>query len=168
MKRFYSLVAVAATLGATGYAAIAQTSEDDKVLHVINRLTFGPAPGDIQRVKAMGVKAFIDQQLNPSSIPESPVVQALVSKSTSPKESVTELMRQVRELQQAKQQDKQARTAAIQAAQGQGQQAVDKAAALKGLNMLGKFYKQMNDEYTTRRLTRDLSLIHISEPTRPY
>lgn len=156
MKRFYSLVALAATLSTTGYACLAQPSDDDKVLHVINRLTFGPAPGDIQRVKAMGVKAFIDQQLNPSSIPESPVVQALVSKSTSPKESVVELMRQVRDLQQDKQKNKQARTAAIQAAQGQGQEAVDKAAALKGLNMLGKFYKQMNDEYTTRRLTRNV------------
>lgn len=156
MKRYHSLVALAATLSATGYACLAQTPDDDKVLHVVNRLTFGPAPGDLQRVKAMGVKAFIDQQLNPSSIPESPVVQALVAKSTSPKESVAELMRQVRELQQNKQKDKQARTAAIQAAQGQGQEAVDKAAALKGLNMLGKFYKQMNDQYTTRRLTRDV------------
>ncbi|CAN5520188.1 DUF1800 domain-containing protein [soil metagenome] len=159
MKRFYSLVALAATLSATatGYAGIAQTNtEDDKVLHALNRLTFGPAPGDIQRVKAMGIKAFIDQQLNPSSIPEAPAVQALIAKSTSPKESVTEMLRQVRDLQQMKKEDKETRTAAIQAAQGQGQEAVDKAAAVKKMNMLGKYYKQMNDEYVTRRLTRDV------------
>ncbi len=163
MKRFSSLVTLAATLSVTafGYSSFAQppaqsSSDDDKVLHVINRLTFGPAPGDIQRVKAIGIKAFIDQQLNPGTIPESPTVQAAVASSTSPKESIAELMRQVRGLQQQKKENKEARNAAIQAAKDQGDDAVDKAAAIKKMNMLGKFYKQMNDEYVTRRLTRDV------------
>lgn len=43
-------------------------SEDQKILHVLNRLGFGAKPGDIERVKTIGIKKYIDQQLNPSTI----------------------------------------------------------------------------------------------------
>ena len=43
-------------------------AEVDEVSHAINRLTFGARPGDYQRVAAMGVPAFIEQQLAPASI----------------------------------------------------------------------------------------------------
>jgi uncharacterized protein (DUF1800 family) len=46
-------------------------SEDEAVAHVLNRLTFGPRPGDLERVKAIGVKKWIDQQLNPERIDDS-------------------------------------------------------------------------------------------------
>lgn len=42
-----------------------------KVLYVINRLSFGASPGDIQKVQSMGVEKYIQQQLSPDSIPES-------------------------------------------------------------------------------------------------
>ena len=35
------------------------------IVHVLNRIAFGPAPGDIERVRQMGLTAYIDQQLNP-------------------------------------------------------------------------------------------------------
>jgi hypothetical protein len=35
------------------------------VVHVLNRLGFGPAPGDVERVQRMGVGAYVEQQLNP-------------------------------------------------------------------------------------------------------
>ena len=157
MKRFYSLVALATTLGvaAAGYAQTSGTG-DDKVLHAINRLTFGPAPGDIERVKAMGVKSFIEQQLNPSSIPESPAVLSVIANSTSSQRSTAELMKQVRELQQLKKEEKQTRTEAIAAAPNMQSADAAQADAAKKINDLGKFYKRMNDEYTTKRLTRDV------------
>jgi uncharacterized protein (DUF1800 family) len=37
-------------------------------LHALNRLTFGPRPGDVQRVMAIGVDKWIDQQLHPDKI----------------------------------------------------------------------------------------------------
>ena len=40
-----------------------------KALHVLNRLAFGPGPGDIERVKAMGADAYIEAQLSPDTIP---------------------------------------------------------------------------------------------------
>ncbi len=48
-------------------------TDDQQVIHVLNRLSFGPRPGDIERVRAMGVKAYIEQQLYPERIPD-PVV----------------------------------------------------------------------------------------------
>ncbi len=42
-----------------------------KLLYVINRLSFGASPGDIEKVQSMGVEKYIQEQLSPDSIPES-------------------------------------------------------------------------------------------------
>jgi uncharacterized protein (DUF1800 family) len=41
-----------------------------KAFHVLNRLGFGPRPGDIARVNAMGIENYIRQQLYPETITE--------------------------------------------------------------------------------------------------
>lgn len=43
-------------------------SQEQRALHVLNRLAFGPQPGDVDRVIALGVERYIDQQLNPEKI----------------------------------------------------------------------------------------------------
>ena len=45
-------------------------SEIDPVAHALNRLTFGPGPGDHARVAALGVDAFIEEQLAFEKIPD--------------------------------------------------------------------------------------------------
>jgi uncharacterized protein (DUF1800 family) len=45
-------------------------SVDPKVLHVLNRLSYGIQPGDIDRVSASGIDKYIQQQLNPEQIGE--------------------------------------------------------------------------------------------------
>jgi uncharacterized protein (DUF1800 family) len=42
--------------------------EPRRALHALNRLAFGPRPGDVERVTAMGVDKWIDQQLHPDKI----------------------------------------------------------------------------------------------------
>jgi uncharacterized protein (DUF1800 family) len=42
--------------------------EQQRALHALNRLAFGPRPGDVERVTAMGVDKWIDQQLHPDKI----------------------------------------------------------------------------------------------------
>jgi uncharacterized protein (DUF1800 family) len=42
-----------------------------RALHALNRLTFGPRPGDVQQVMAMGVDQWIDLQLHPKKIDDS-------------------------------------------------------------------------------------------------
>jgi uncharacterized protein (DUF1800 family) len=44
-------------------------SGHDRALHALDRLTFGPRPGDMEEVLAMGVDKWIEQQLNPADIP---------------------------------------------------------------------------------------------------
>jgi len=43
-------------------------TEEQRIVHVLNRLGFGARPGDVERVKAMGVENYINQQLNPEKI----------------------------------------------------------------------------------------------------
>ncbi|HXG86210.1 MAG TPA: DUF1800 domain-containing protein [Pyrinomonadaceae bacterium] len=43
-------------------------TEDQKILHVLNRLGFGARPGDVERVKSIGIDKYIERQLNPNSI----------------------------------------------------------------------------------------------------
>lgn len=43
-------------------------SDEQRILHVLNRLGFGACPGDVERVKAMGVERYIEQQLDPGKI----------------------------------------------------------------------------------------------------
>lgn len=50
-----------------------QISGDQKILQGLNRLTFGPRPGDFQRVKKIGLGAWIQQQLHPEAIADDDV-----------------------------------------------------------------------------------------------
>ncbi|MEO0934685.1 MAG: DUF1800 domain-containing protein, partial [Cyanobacteria bacterium J06641_2] len=45
-------------------------AENSKILHIINRLSFGAAPGDVAKVQEIGIDKYIQQQLTPESIPE--------------------------------------------------------------------------------------------------
>jgi len=46
-------------------------SEEEAIVHALNRLGYGPRPGDVERIKAMGVAKWIDEQLHPESIHDS-------------------------------------------------------------------------------------------------
>src|SRR5882757_4660662 len=51
--------------------AAQQIQGEQRVLHALNRFTFGPRPGDMAAVQTMGMKRWFEQQLNPSSIDDS-------------------------------------------------------------------------------------------------
>ena len=48
-----------------------QMEESKRALHALQRLSFGPRPGEVDRVAAMGVDKWIDQQLHPERIDDS-------------------------------------------------------------------------------------------------
>ena len=52
---------------------ISDLTADEAILHALNRLGYGPRPGDLERIKQMGLAKWIDQQLNPNSINDSAV-----------------------------------------------------------------------------------------------
>jgi uncharacterized protein (DUF1800 family) len=51
--------------------SVQQIQGDERVLHVLNRFTFGPRPGDVAAARAMGLKEWFERQLNPLSIDDS-------------------------------------------------------------------------------------------------
>src|SRR5580658_2922473 len=59
-------------------------SGDQEILHALNRLTFGPRPGDIEAVKAMGLSKWIDLQLHPERIPANEALEALTKPLVEP------------------------------------------------------------------------------------
>jgi uncharacterized protein (DUF1800 family) len=69
-----------------------QIPKDRRILQALNRLTFGPRPGDVQQVKAMGLKKWIDLQLHPDRIPENPVLEAKLTTLDSLNMSGSELV----------------------------------------------------------------------------
>src|SRR5690349_7789322 len=57
-------------------------TEQQRIVHVLNRLGFGARPGDVVRVKAMGLENYINQQLNPEKISDSLAESKLADLST--------------------------------------------------------------------------------------
>ncbi|MGA3240235.1 MAG: DUF1800 domain-containing protein [Bryobacteraceae bacterium] len=51
-------------------------SPEQQIIHALNRLTFGPRPGEIEEVRRIGLTKWIELQLHPNQIPESPALEA--------------------------------------------------------------------------------------------
>jgi uncharacterized protein (DUF1800 family) len=56
-------------------------NEQKRALHALNRLTFGPRPGDVQQVMAMGVDRWMDLELHPEKISDAAVESRLAGLS---------------------------------------------------------------------------------------
>ncbi len=56
-----------------GKLPITQLTEDEAIMHALDRLAYGPRPGDVDRIRKMGLEKWIDQQLNYNSIDDSAV-----------------------------------------------------------------------------------------------
>jgi uncharacterized protein (DUF1800 family) len=56
---------------------VTDLTPDEAVFHALNRLAYGPRPGDVERIKQIGLAKWIDQQLNPNSIEDKAVESRL-------------------------------------------------------------------------------------------
>jgi uncharacterized protein (DUF1800 family) len=62
-------------------ANIAQAEPaNPKIIHLLNRISLGIRPGEIDRVQQLGIGKYIQQQLNPDAIVESPILTEKLSK----------------------------------------------------------------------------------------
>ena len=81
MKRLTTIFV--ALLFLTGFTlSNAKLNERQRATHALNRLSFGARPGDVDRVIAIGVDAWINQQLHPESIADRDVQTRLVQYET--------------------------------------------------------------------------------------
>jgi uncharacterized protein (DUF1800 family) len=104
---------------------ITELSADEAILHTLNRLAYGPRPGDVERVRQMGLAKWIEQQLNPNSIDDRALDARLADYPTL-RMSTAKL---IDEYPQPKQAEKQAEKQA-QAQARQEQRRSDAAAAV--------------------------------------
>jgi len=74
------LALVAAVLSA--YAAAPIPTDDASIVHALCRLGFGPRPGDVERVRSMGLTTWIERQLDASRIDDAATEQALAPLGT--------------------------------------------------------------------------------------
>jgi uncharacterized protein (DUF1800 family) len=67
-----------------GLTAARATAPDDEaaVAHALGRLTFGPRPGDVARVRARGLDSWLEEQLHPERIPDRAVERRLAALRT--------------------------------------------------------------------------------------
>jgi uncharacterized protein (DUF1800 family) len=74
-----AMVATEPTPAAAGQSAAparsayvsAQMRGDQRIVHALDRFTFGPRPGDVEAVRAMGLDNWFEQQLHPATIDNS-------------------------------------------------------------------------------------------------
>jgi uncharacterized protein (DUF1800 family) len=105
--KFLSLQAIGVVLQCLLFGvAYAQTSTQPEALHAVNRLSFGPTPGEVARVMQIGVDRYVDEQLNPERLQASPqLVRQLESMHTTHM-SQDDLITQYRDALQAAKKDK--------------------------------------------------------------
>jgi len=65
------LVLLLLVVTATVLPAPQAPPDEQKITHVLNRLGFGPRPGDIDRVRKIGIRDYIEQQLRPERTSDS-------------------------------------------------------------------------------------------------
>lgn len=70
---------------------ITELSAEEAIQHALNRLAYGPRPGDVERIKQMGLAKWIDQQLNPNSIDDK-AVEARLENYPTLRMSTTKLL----------------------------------------------------------------------------
>jgi uncharacterized protein (DUF1800 family) len=105
---------------------ITELSSDEAILHALNRLAYGPRPGDVERVRQMGLAKWIEQQLNPNSVDD----RALDARLTDYPTLRMSTAKLIDEYPQPKQVEKQAeKLAQAQAQQGQATGGGDGAAS---------------------------------------
>jgi len=63
--------------------------DDEAITHVLNRLAFGPRPGEVARVRAMGLQKWLDLQLDPARIDDAALAAKLARLETLTLDSQT-------------------------------------------------------------------------------
>src|SRR5882672_5652371 len=62
------LLVVTVALFVSVAATTTVPKDDAAIVHVLNRIGFGPSPGDVEKVRAMGLERYLDQQLHPERV----------------------------------------------------------------------------------------------------
>jgi uncharacterized protein (DUF1800 family) len=73
---------------------LADTPSDQQIIHILNRMAFGPTPVDVAHVKQIGIDRYINEQLHPEAIAEPPELTQRLSGLDTLKLNPAELFRE--------------------------------------------------------------------------
>ena len=167
-------IALPAMLLCAGLVQAASIPEQ-QASHVLNRLAYGPRPGDIERVAQMGVARYIDQQLHPEAIPMPVALDARLGRLDTVNRSAgaslaefAELRKQVRD--EGEDAKKERRTAVVhmqlQADEARLARAIDSPRQLEEV-MVDFWFNHFN-VFSGKGVDRALVASYEREAIRPY
>jgi uncharacterized protein (DUF1800 family) len=175
MKKQLLSFVVVATLLAVLPARAAPLTQEQQAVHVLNRLGFGPKPGDIERVGQMGVRRYIDSQLNPAAIAyPAALTERLASLERANRGAgaaaaeFVELRKEVRNEEEGAQQRRRAGLAAIarETAQARVLRAIDSPRQLEEV-MVDFWYNHFN-VFAGKGIDQALVASYERDAIRPY
>ncbi len=82
VRAMLPVLAATTLLASEPNSAVPKKPDDATIQHVLNRLAFGPRPGDVERIRASGLARYIDQQLHPERIADAQMAERLNSFET--------------------------------------------------------------------------------------
>jgi uncharacterized protein (DUF1800 family) len=174
-KQQLSFVFAAALMLAVLPARAAPLTQEQQAVHVLNRLAFGPKPGDIERVSQMGVQRYIDIQLNPATIPyPAALAERLASLDSANRGAgdvageFVELRKDVRDEEEGAKQRRRVKLAAIarEAAEARMLRAIDSPRQLEEV-MVDFWYNHFN-VFAGKGIDRALVASYERDAIRPY
>lgn len=152
----------------------AQAATNPKILHLLNRLSFGPRPGDIDHVKQIGINRYIQEQLAPETLPlPAPLRDHLASLNTlqmTPLQLAQVHLPQRQGVKLTPEEQKatrqKARQIPVEAVEGRLRQAIDSPRQLQEV-MVNFWYNHFN-VYAQKGLTRLWFSAYEQEAIRPF
>jgi len=105
MKRIF-VVAVAITASVAASAALPK--DDQAIVHVLNRIGFGPRTGDVEKVRTVGLQRYIDEQLRPERLADASMsarLRELTTIGLSPQEIAERYERPIMEARRERKQN---------------------------------------------------------------
>jgi uncharacterized protein (DUF1800 family) len=96
-----TMTALPAVTAAAQDVTGADAASRDSALHLLNRAAWGPRPGDVERLLAMGIDAWLTSQLAPEGLADG-AAEAFVRQYAVLRQSTAELGRMLAEQQQAR------------------------------------------------------------------
>ena len=92
-SRYAAPLAVLLLCAAAGAPAVRASwtppPDDAAITHILNRLTYGPRPGDVERIKTVGIQPWIERQLSPERIDDAALEHRLARLQTLTLDSQT-------------------------------------------------------------------------------
>jgi uncharacterized protein (DUF1800 family) len=110
-RRSALAAAVAALAWRPAFAVEDAPGDQAEALHVLNRLAFGPTPGDLDRVTRLGAPAWIAEQLHPERLALPAFLADQLAALHTPHQTQREMVQEYREMAKEAKLAKQAETA---------------------------------------------------------